>query len=113
MISGLPPSPPSVPLNGDVTVDQSDSLNNNKGMPFKPIGVDIPRNGRENKSKTNGSIVTVVILSSVTAFVVIIGAFWLLLMKCGCCCYSDSRTEKNSPARTVSQGKPSGNTVFV
>ncbi|GKC27081.1 receptor-like serine/threonine-protein kinase ALE2 [Tanacetum coccineum] len=105
---GLPPSPPTVPLNGDVTVDQSDSLNNNKGMPFKPIGVDIPRNGRENKSKTNGSMVTVVILSSVTAFVVIIGAFWLLLMKCGCCCYSDSQTEKNSRTRTLSQGKPSG-----
>ncbi|PWA80945.1 concanavalin A-like lectin/glucanase domain-containing protein [Artemisia annua] len=105
---GLPPSPPSVPLNGDVTVDQSDSLNNNKGMPYKPIGVDIPRNGRENKSKTNGSMVTVVILSSVTAFVVIIGAFWLLLIKCGCCCYSGSQTEKYSPARTVSQGKPSG-----
>ncbi|GKA33063.1 hypothetical protein Tco_0719430, partial [Tanacetum coccineum] len=54
----------TVPLNGDVTVDQSDSLNNNKGMHFKPTGVDIPRNGRENKSKTNGSMVTVVILSS-------------------------------------------------
>ncbi|GJV72516.1 receptor-like serine/threonine-protein kinase ALE2, partial [Tanacetum coccineum] len=105
---GLPPSPPSGPLNGEVTVDQSDSLNNDKGIPFKPIGVDIPRNGRDNKSKTNGSMVTVVILSSVTAFVVIIGAFWLLLMKCGCCCYSDSQTENISHTRTLSQGKPSG-----
>nr|GFA56984.1 receptor-like serine/threonine-protein kinase ALE2 [Tanacetum cinerariifolium] len=62
----LPPSSRSVPLNGDVTVDQldslnnqSDSLNNNKGMPFKHIGVDISGNERDNKSKTNGSMITV------------------------------------------------------
>nr|GEW46913.1 receptor-like serine/threonine-protein kinase ALE2 [Tanacetum cinerariifolium]GEW96507.1 receptor-like serine/threonine-protein kinase ALE2 [Tanacetum cinerariifolium] len=107
-ISGLPSYPPTVPLNGDVIVDQSDFLNNNKGMPFKPIGVDIPRNRRENKSKTHGSMVTVVILSSVTAFVVNIRAFWLLLMKCGCCCYSDPQTENISHTHTLSQGKPSG-----
>ncbi|KAK9054749.1 hypothetical protein SSX86_025828 [Deinandra increscens subsp. villosa] len=104
---GLPPSPPSIPSNSDVTVDQSDSANGNKGIPTKPFGVDIPRNKREDKSKLNGSIVAVVIISSVTAVVVLIGAFWLLLLKCGCCS-SNSRSEKVRHTRTSSQGKPSG-----
>ncbi|KAI3777895.1 hypothetical protein L1987_47698 [Smallanthus sonchifolius] len=102
---GLPPSPPSIPSNSNVTVDQSDS---NKGMPSKPLGVDIPRNGRENKSKPNRSIIAVVIISSVTTAVVLIGVFWLLLLKCGCCSSGDSRSEKNRYTRTSSQGKPSG-----
>ncbi|KAI3671638.1 hypothetical protein L1987_87378 [Smallanthus sonchifolius] len=102
---GLPPSPPSIPSNTDVTVDQSDS---NKGMPSKPLGVDIPRNARENKSKPNRSIIAVVIISSVTTAVVLIGAFWLLLLKCGCCSSGDSKSEKNRYTRTSSQGKPSG-----
>lgn len=102
---GLPPSPPSVPSNADVTIGQSDSINGNRGRPLKPIGVDIPRNGRENKSNSNGITIAVIILSSVTAFVVLIGALWLLLFKCGCC--SDSRTDQNPRGRTSSQ-KPSG-----
>lgn len=105
---GLPPSPPSIPSNADVTVDPTDSVNDNKGQPFKPIGVDIPKKGRANDhSKPNGSIIAVVILSSVTAFVVLIGAFWLFLLKCGCCS-SNSQSEKNHHTRTLSQGKPSG-----
>lgn len=99
-----------MPLNADVTVDPTDSLNGSKGMPFKPIGVDIPRNGKDNKSKPNGSMIAVIILSSVTAFVVLIGALWLFLLKCGCCS-SDSQTEKTLPTHTSSHGKPSGNVV--
>ncbi|KVI05882.1 Concanavalin A-like lectin/glucanase, subgroup [Cynara cardunculus var. scolymus] len=95
---GLPPSPPAVPLNSGVTIDQSDSVNDQKGRPFKPIGVDIPRNGREKNDRPNGSMIAVVILSAVTAFVVIIGAVWLFLLKCGCCS-SDSQTEKEPRER--------------
>lgn len=104
---GLPPSPPAVPLNSGVTIDQSDSVNDPKGRPFKPIGVDIPRNGKEKDDKLNGSMIAVVILSAVTAFVVIIGALWLFLLKCRCCS-SDSQTEKDPRERISSQGKPSG-----
>nr|XP_043615240.1 receptor-like serine/threonine-protein kinase ALE2 isoform X2 [Erigeron canadensis] len=102
---GLPPSPPSIPSNADVTVDQTNSVNNNKGLPFKPIGVDVPKNGKEDKSKLNGSIIAVVILSSVTAFVVLVGALWLLFLKCGCFS-SGSRAERNRHA--VVSSKPSG-----
>ncbi|KAI3766454.1 hypothetical protein L2E82_16512 [Cichorium intybus] len=104
---GLPPSPPSVPSNADVTIGSSDSVNNNRGRPLKPIGVDIPRNGSENKSNPNRSMIAVVILSSVTAFVVLIGALWLFLLKCGCCS-SNPQTNKDPRGHTSSQGKPSG-----
>ena len=96
-----------MPLNSGVTIDQSDSVNDRKGKPFKPIGVDIPRNGKEKNDKPNGSVMAVVILSSITAFVVMIGALWILLLKCGCCS-SDSPSEKETRERTSSQGKPSG-----
>ncbi|CAI9263495.1 unnamed protein product [Lactuca saligna] len=105
---GLPPSPPSLPSNSDVTIGQSDSVNSDRGRPLKPIGVDIPRNGKEDKSKPNGSIIAVVILSSVTAFVVLIGALWLVLLKCGCCS-SNPRTEKDPRGHT----KPSGESLIV
>lgn len=104
---GLPPSPPSVPSNNNITIDQSDSVNANKGGPFKPLGVDVPRNSKGNKSKPNGSMIAVVILSSVTAFVVLIGALWLLFLKCGCCSSNPQKGE-NRHGRTSSQGKPSG-----
>ncbi|KAI3786173.1 hypothetical protein L1987_45305 [Smallanthus sonchifolius] len=103
---GLPPSPSSIPSNTDVTIDQSDSVND-KGMPAKPFGVDIHRNGRDDKSKPNGSIIAVVVLSSVTAFVVLIGSIWLLLLKFGCCS-SGAGSETNRLTRTQSQGRPSG-----
>ncbi|KAI3727324.1 hypothetical protein L1987_67137 [Smallanthus sonchifolius] len=103
---GLPPSPSSIPSNTDVTIDQSDSVND-KGMPAKPFGVDIHRNGRDDKSKPNGSIIAVVVLSSVTAFVVLIGAIWLLLLKFGCCS-SAAGSETNRLTRTQSHGRPSG-----
>ncbi|KAL8210536.1 hypothetical protein R6Q57_004973 [Mikania cordata] len=89
---GLPPSPPSITSNSYVTVDQLDF--GDKGMPSKPFGVDIPKNGRENNSKPNRSVIAVVIISSVTSFVVMIGGLWLMLLKCGCCSSYDSRSGK-------------------
>ncbi|KAD4889352.1 hypothetical protein E3N88_21425 [Mikania micrantha] len=102
---GLPPSPSSIPSNTDVTIDQSDAVNSNNAMPAKPLGVDIPTYGRDDKikSKPDGSIIAVVVLSSVTAVVVLIGAVWLLLVKFGCC----SKSETNH-TQTHSQGNPSG-----
>ncbi|XP_071731935.1 receptor-like serine/threonine-protein kinase ALE2 isoform X2 [Rutidosis leptorrhynchoides] len=104
---GLPPSPPSIPSNNDVTVDQPNFVNDNKGQPLKPFGVDIPKNGRDNNSKPDKSIVAVVSLSSVTAFIVFIGAFWLLLWKCGCCSTS-SQSENHDQTRTTARGKLPG-----
>ncbi|KAM0031974.1 putative protein kinase RLK-Pelle-Extensin family [Helianthus debilis subsp. tardiflorus] len=101
----LPPSPSSIPSNTDVTIE-SDPVNGDKGMPDKPFGVDIHRNGKDDKSKPNGSIIVVVVLSSVTAFVVLIGAIWLLLLKFGCS--SESGPEINRHKPTPSQGKLSG-----
>ncbi|XP_076895925.1 uncharacterized protein LOC143548720 [Bidens hawaiensis] len=113
---GLPPYPTSNPSNSDVTIDQSDSVNdnNNNGVHNKPVGVDIHRIGKDNDndSKVNGSIVVVVILSSVTAVVVLIGAIWLLLLKLKCCAASDFEPEKNRCTQRPSQLQPSGNGVL-
>ncbi|XP_076884985.1 receptor-like serine/threonine-protein kinase ALE2 [Bidens hawaiensis] len=110
---GLPPYPTSNPSNSDVTIDQSDPANdNNNGAHNKPVGVDIHRIGRDNNnndndSKLNGSILVVVILSSVTAIVVLTGSIWLLLLKLKCCA-SDFEPEKNRRTPTPSQLQPSG-----
>lgn len=46
---------------------------------MKPLGVDVPR---RKKHGLEGSMVTVIVLSSVTAFVICIGVAWILVLKC-------------------------------
>lgn len=78
----------------------------NEGMPIKPLGVDVPR---KKKDRPNGSMIAVIVLSSVTAFVVCMTAIWLLLFKCGCV----HQREKPPHVLISSHGKPSGNSLLV
>ncbi|KAL7191174.1 hypothetical protein ACSBR2_023277 [Camellia fascicularis] len=97
---GLPPSPPSVP--SSTTIDgQPYPGHDNDGRTIKPLSVDVPRN---KKYGPHGSMITVIALSSVTAFVVSMGAISLLLLKFGCFC----RPEQNPHVLIASHGKPSG-----
>ncbi|KAH7865333.1 hypothetical protein Vadar_005302 [Vaccinium darrowii] len=97
---GLPPSPPLVPSTID---DQPYRGHGIEGMPIKPLGVDVPRKKKEG---SRGSTVAVIVLSSVTAFVVCMAAIWLLLFKFGCV----HQHEKPSHVLISSHGKPSATT---
>ncbi|GMP35095.1 hypothetical protein CsSME_00007692 [Camellia sinensis var. sinensis] len=97
---GLPPSPPSMP--SSTTIDgQPYPGHDNDGRTIRPLGVDVPRN---KKYGPHGSIITVIALSSVTAFVVSMGAICLLMLKFGCF----YQPEQNPPVLISSHGKPSG-----
>ncbi|XP_028122345.1 receptor-like serine/threonine-protein kinase ALE2 isoform X1 [Camellia sinensis] len=96
---GLPPSPPSMP--SSTTIDgQPYPGHDNDGRTIRPLGVDVPRN---KKYGPHGSIITVIALSSVTAFVVSMGAICLLMLKFGCF----YQPEQNPPVLISSHGKPS------
>ncbi|RVX16857.1 Receptor-like serine/threonine-protein kinase ALE2 [Vitis vinifera] len=73
---GLPPSPPSSIGNID---DGSYSGHGNNGRVMKPLGVDVPQ---KQKHGLGGSMITVIVLSSVTGFVICIGVAWVLVLKC-------------------------------
>lgn len=75
---GLPPSPPSFPSSG-ASIDQQPYPGNNRdGSRIKPLGVDIPR---PKKNGMGRNMIIVIVLSSVTAFVVCVGVTWLLSLK--------------------------------
>ncbi|KAL2555074.1 Protein kinase superfamily protein [Forsythia ovata] len=99
---GLPPSPPST-ISGSATIDdQPYSGSTEDGDPIKPLGVNVPKTRKDGTGKT---MVIVIVLSSVTAFVVCMGCIWLLLLKCGCC----SCLTKKSPQGLISlEGKSPG-----
>ncbi|KAM7471826.1 hypothetical protein LguiA_010009 [Lonicera macranthoides] len=97
---GLPPSPPSIPSSPATIDDLTYPSNGNDGMPIKPLGVDVPT---RRKDGTRGSTIAVVVLSSVTAFVVCMGVLWILLLKCGC-----SICQPKQMLPISSSGKPSG-----
>lgn len=76
--AGLPPSPPAWPSD-PATIDvhpYPGDMNND--VPLKPIGVDVPR---RRKSESNKNMIVIIALSSVTAFVVIMGFILLFLTK--------------------------------
>ncbi|KAI3455559.1 hypothetical protein Pfo_012222 [Paulownia fortunei] len=99
---GLPPSPPSRP-SGSATIDvQPYPGSSNDDGPIKPLGVDVPR-GRKNDSSRN--MVVIIVLSSVTAFVVCMGFILLLLLKWGCSSCLHSRSQQGLIS---SDRKPSG-----
>ena len=76
--AGLPPSPPAWPSTS-ATVDVQPYPRGGDGTgPIKPLGVDVPK-GRKNKSGKN--MIIVIVLSSVTAFVVCMGFMLLILSK--------------------------------
>jgi serine/threonine protein kinase len=95
---GLPPSPPSVPATID---DRLFPSNGDDGMPIKPLGVDVPT---RRKDGSDGSKIAIIVLSSVTAFVVCVAFLWIVLLKCGCSIRQPPRVPLSS------SGKPSGAT---
>ncbi|KAL8458548.1 hypothetical protein ACS0TY_036175 [Phlomoides rotata] len=75
---GLPPSPPAWPSDpATIDIHPYPGDMNNDG-PLKPIGVDVPR---RRKSESNKNVTAIIVLSSVTAFVVIVGFILLFLTK--------------------------------
>ncbi|XAR67629.1 Non-specific serine/threonine protein kinase [Bertholletia excelsa] len=98
---GLPPSPPHATSSNATIDDHPYPGNNNDGAAIKPLGVDVPE---IKKDGSHGSLVVVIVLSSVTAFVVCIGISWFLLLKCGCIYQS----QENSHILMSSHEKPSG-----
>ncbi|KAL1538186.1 receptor-like serine/threonine-protein kinase ALE2 isoform X2 [Salvia divinorum] len=75
---GLPPSPPAWPSTS-ATVDVQPYRRGRDGNgPIKPLGVDVSK-GRKNKTGKN--MIIVIVLSSVTAFVVCMGFMLLVLSK--------------------------------
>ncbi|XP_031119092.1 receptor-like serine/threonine-protein kinase ALE2 isoform X2 [Ipomoea triloba] len=99
---GLPPSPPSLPSSGASIDDQPDPGNNRDGSRIKPIGVDV---SRPKKSGMGRNMITVIALSSVTAFVVCVGVIWLLSLKLRGRTYQAVQPPHNS---APSHGKASG-----
>ncbi|KAL3631996.1 hypothetical protein CASFOL_024980 [Castilleja foliolosa] len=98
---GLPPSPPSQP-SVSASVDVQPLLPNtgNDDGPLKPLGVDVPRK-RKNDSG-NKNMVIIVVLSSVTAFVVCMGFLLVVLVKCSNCSCGESQDGLISPDRKTS-----------
>lgn len=104
--AGLPPSPPALPSSGVSVDDLPYSTNDNNGRTIKPLGVDVPRTRKNGIGK---SMITVIVLSSVTAFVVCIGVIWILSLKYGFCA---SRPVKTPHVSISSQGKTSGTNLW-
>ncbi|PKA56460.1 Receptor-like serine/threonine-protein kinase ALE2 [Apostasia shenzhenica] len=72
---GLPPPPPSAPAYGDADGREYGSGNNARAI--RPLAVDV----RKQKRKLRGSIIAIIVLSSVIAFILVVGAAWLLFSK--------------------------------
>ncbi|PIN09327.1 Non-specific serine/threonine protein kinase [Handroanthus impetiginosus] len=99
---GLPPSPPSWP-SGSATIDsQPYPGGRDDDGPIKPLGVDVPRKRKKDSDK---NMVVIIVLSSVTAFVVCMGFVLLFLSKCGCC---SCLYRQHQQALTSSDRKTSG-----
>ncbi|KAL0354549.1 UNVERIFIED_CONTAM: Receptor-like serine/threonine-protein kinase ALE2 [Sesamum radiatum] len=98
---GLPPSPPSRPSVYATVDDQPYPGSRNDDGPIKPLGVDVPR---ERKNESSKNMVIIIVLSSVTAFVVCLGFILLFLSKSGCCGYLYRQSE---PGLISSDRKPS------
>uniref|UniRef100_A0A0V0IWZ8 Putative receptor-like serine/threonine-protein kinase ALE2-like n=1 Tax=Solanum chacoense TaxID=4108 RepID=A0A0V0IWZ8_SOLCH len=103
---GLPPSPPSR-HSSSATIDDLPAYpgNENDGMTIKPLGVDV--SSRMRKKGIARNMIIVIVISSITAFVVCMGFIWLLLFKCGR--YAQS-PEQPPHILISSQGKTSGGT---
>ncbi|XP_028778742.1 receptor-like serine/threonine-protein kinase ALE2 isoform X2 [Neltuma alba] len=96
---GLPPSPPSVPPNIDSPLFPGDD---NNGTMMKPLGVAIPRKAKPGSGKT---MTLVIVLSSFTALIILVGFAWLCLTRCGPCVHES----KQIPNAIPSSSKLSGN----
>ena len=95
--AGLPPSPP---VASGESVDDGTLANQENARRMKPLGVDVGK----RKEKLSGSLIAIIVLSSVMAIVITVGAAWLLLLKC--------RNRSSQPPPTLQPplplAKPSG-----
>lgn len=82
MHAGLPPSPPSIPSGVSSIDDGPNPGRDNNGMMMKPLGVALPNKEKEG---SNGRMVFIIVLSSITAFVLFFGLAWLCLLKYSSC----------------------------
>ncbi|XP_065045653.1 uncharacterized protein LOC135581631 isoform X3 [Musa acuminata AAA Group] len=73
---GLPPSPPTAP--GNININDGSYGNDNNPRTIHPLAVDV----RRQKEKQNHSLAAVLAISAVIAFILCVGAVWLLLLKC-------------------------------
>lgn len=80
--AGLPPSPPSIPMGVSSIDDGPNPGRDNNGMMMKPLGVDV---SKKDKEGSNRRMIVIIVLSSITAFVVLIGLAWLCLLKYTSC----------------------------
>ncbi|KAG2380204.1 uncharacterized protein HKW66_Vig0169830 [Vigna angularis] len=112
--AGLPPSPPSTPSDGSVIDDEPNPGHDHNGMMMKPLGVDVPK---KKKGGSNGRMIVIIVLSSVTAFVVFIGLAWICALKCCANLHEDkpvpdglisSSSKQSRAARSLPRGIRSG-----
>lgn len=96
MHAGLPPSPPSTPSDID---DGPNPGRDNNGMMMKPLGVEVPK---KEKVRSNGRMIFIIVLSSITAFVLFLGLSWLCLLKYSSCTHQH---EQVSHSLTPSSSK--------
>lgn len=101
--AGLPPSPPAWPSSSTIIDVQPYPGAIDDDGPIKPLGVDVSK-GKKNESSKN--TVIIIILSSVTAFVVFMGFILLLVSKCRNGIFLDRQSHQQG--LIPSEGKQSG-----
>ncbi|KAK7294343.1 hypothetical protein RJT34_17232 [Clitoria ternatea] len=105
---GLPPSPPSNPSDASSIDGGPNPGHDNNGAMMKPLGVDV---SKKRKEGSNGRMIVIIVISSVTALVLVfIGLAWLCLLKCRSCV----REHENAPDGLISSSsKQSRATKFT
>ncbi|KAK7255593.1 hypothetical protein RIF29_29006 [Crotalaria pallida] len=107
---GLPPSPPTTPSNVSSKDDGPYPGQDNNSAMMKPLGVDV---SRKKKEGSGGRMIVIIVLSSITAFVLFIGLAWLFLLKCSSCIFKleqvqdvliSSSSKQSGAARSLTHG---------
>nr|XP_012574086.1 receptor-like serine/threonine-protein kinase ALE2 isoform X2 [Cicer arietinum] len=100
--TGLPPSPPSTPSDID---DGPNPGRDNNGMMMKPLGVEVPK---KEKVRSNGRMIFIIVLSSITAFVLFLGLSWLCLLKYSSCTHQHEQVSHSLTPSSSKQTRVSG-----
>jgi hypothetical protein len=97
LLAGLPPSPPSIPSGISSIDDGPNPGRDNNGMMMKPLGVAVPK---KEKERSNGRMIFIIVMSSITVFVLFLGLAWLCLLKYSCCIHQHEQVSDSlkSPA---------------
>lgn len=102
---GLPPSPPSIPSGVSSIDDGPNPGRDNNGMMMKPLGVALPNKEKEG---SNGRMIFIIVLSSITAFVLFLGLAWLCLLKYSCCTHQHEHVSDSLMSTSSKQLRVSG-----